>query len=207
MPTHPWLAKGWLRAWVAGANPVIPVSPGVLSHPLVARIYPDDINRRMLRVWSEHEAWLAFIEHQPQTLTHLDAFRRNLFTRHAQFGDMQTILIDWAFMGNAAVGEEIAPLVAASLNFLEIDASQARALDKIVFESYLAGLGEAGWRGDPRLVRFTYAACSVLRYAIGVIGVSSMIADESQHALLEQSFGHPLEGVGGSLGKNHSVSV
>jgi hypothetical protein len=193
LPTQPWLARGWLRAWVAGALPVIPVSAGVLAHPLVSRIFPPDIYQRMLQVWSEHEAWLAMIEHQPQTLSHLDAFRRNLFRRRDQGGEMQIFLIDWAFLGSAALGEEIAPLVAASLNFLEIDPDQTQALDKIVFESYVEGLVEAGWQGDPQIVRFTYAASSVLRYSIGVVGITSMIADENQHVWLEQAFGHSLE--------------
>ncbi len=193
MPTQPWLAKGWLREWTSGAIPVIPISASIRAHPLVARLLPNDIYQRMLQVWLEHEDWLGIIEHQPQTLSHLDAFRRNLFTRRHQGGEMQIFLIDWAFLGSAAPGEEIAPLVAASLNFLEIDADQNEALDKIVFEGYLEGLGETGWQGDPQMVRFTYAAASVLRYSIGVVGITSMIANENQHALLEQAFGHPLE--------------
>jgi hypothetical protein len=193
LPTQPWLAKGWLRAWTAGGAALIPIPADILAHPLVSRILPDDIYQRVLQVWSEHEAWLTTIEHLPQTLSHLDAFRRNLFTRHEQGGEMQTFLIDWAFLGSAAPGEEIAPLVAASLNFLEIDPDQTKALDKIVFENYLEGLGKAGWQGDPQVVRFTYAAASVMRYSIGVIGITSMIADENQRAWQEQAFGHPLE--------------
>jgi hypothetical protein len=194
LPTEPWLARGWLRAWVAaGANSVIPVSAGVLAHPLVARFFSNDINQRMLKVWSEHEAWLANLEQQPQTLTHLDAFRRNLFTRRDQGGELQFCLIDWSSLGSAAMGEEIAPLVAASLFFLEVDPDQTEALDKVVFENYLEGLGKAGWQGDARVVRFTYAAASVLRYGIGVVGMFSMIADENQQAWFEQAFGHPLE--------------
>ncbi|MGE5139948.1 MAG: hypothetical protein ACM3JD_10820 [Rudaea sp.] len=193
LSTRLWPAKGRLRAWVAGAEPVIPVSSGVLAHPLVARLYPDDIYKRMLQVWSEHEAWIDLIENQPQTLAHLDAFRRNLFTRRDRRGDLQTVLIDWSLVGSAALGEEIAPLVAASLNFLEVSPGQSQALDTIVFDSYCAGLEQAGWQGDRRLVRFVYAASAVLRYSIGVIGITSMIADEQQHAILEQAFGHPLE--------------
>lgn len=193
LPIQPWLARGRLRAWVADAIPVIPISAEVLAHPLVSRLYPDDIYERMLQVWSEHEAWIAIIENQPQTLSHLDAFRRNLFARHDQRGDIQTVLIDWSLVGSAALGEEIAPLVAASLNFLEVSSGQAHTLDKIVFDSYLEGLKKAGWQGDQRVVRFTYAASSVLRYSIGVIGITSMIADEQQQTILEQAFGHPLE--------------
>ena len=89
--------------------------------------------------------------------------------------------------------QEIAPLVAASLNFLDFDSAQAKALDQIVFEGYLEGLRESGWRGNPRVVRSTYAAASILRFCIGVSGVAFMVADKTQHGLLEQIFGHPLE--------------
>ena len=193
LPTEPWLARGRLRGWVAKAIAMIPLSAELRAHPLVSRLYPDDIYQRMLQVWSEHEAWITLIEDQPQTLAHLDAFRRNLFARRDRGGNMQTVLIDWSLMGSAAMGEEIAPLVAASLNFMDVSSDQAQALDKIVFDSYLEGLQKAGWQGDARMVRFTYAASSVLRYSIGVIGITSMIADEQQHAFLEQAFGHPLE--------------
>ena len=195
LPTQPWLTKGWLRAWVANAIPLIPISAEVLAHPLCSRLYPHDIYQRLLQVWHEHDAWLSFIEHQPQTLAHMDAFRRNLLTRRDSIGDMQIVLIDWAFLGSAALGEEIAPLVAASLFFLEFDPDQADTLDKIVFESYLEGLGKTGWQGDPRAVRFTYTASAVLRYSIGVLGITSMLADENRHAGIEQAIGHPLDEV------------
>jgi hypothetical protein len=190
--SQPWLAPGRLRAWVAGAIPAIPVPADVLAHPLVSRVYPEDIYKRMLRVWSERETWLAFVENQPQTLAHLDAFRRNLFVRQDRHEQIQTVLIDWSFVGSAAVGEEVGPLVQASLNFLEIDSNQAQALDEIVFASYLEGLRETGWQGDPRAVRFAYIASAVLRYSVGVIGIASMIADEKQQTVIERIFGHPL---------------
>ena len=84
----------------------------------------------------------------------------------------------------------------ASLNFLEFDVVQAGALDQVVFEGYLEGLRMAGWRGDPRTVRSTNIAASILRYIIGVSGVAFMIADEAQNGILEQAFGHMLnEGI------------
>lgn len=189
--TQPWLTKGLLRAWVGESAPEFP--PNILAHPLVSQVWPNDIYKWMLLVWSEHKTWIDNIEHQPQTLAHLDAFRRNLFSRWDKQNTLQTVMIDWAFVGSAAAGEEIAPLVAASLNFLEFDSTQAKNLDQVVFEGYLQGLRESGWRGDPRAVRSTYAAAAILRFSIGVSGVAFMIADESQHSLLEKIFGHPIE--------------
>ena len=188
---QPWLTKGILRDWVGDTAPEFP--PNILAHPFVSRVWPNDIYEWMLHVWSKHETWIDNIERQPQTFAHLDAFRRNLFSRRDKQNNLQTVMIDWAFAGSAAAGEEIAPLVAASLNFLEFDSAQTKSLDQVVFEGYLEGLREAGWRGDPRAVRSTYAAASILRLSIGVSGVAFMVADESKRGLLEQIFGHPLE--------------
>jgi hypothetical protein len=189
--SRPWMMKHQLRAWVGDEAPVLP--PEVLAHPWVARFCPGDIYLWMQGVWADHDTWLGILEHQPQTLSHLDVFRRNAFARRSTQGDLETVLIDWAFVGSATPGEEIAPLVAGSVNFLEFDPNQTRELDQVVFDGYLEGLRSAGWRGDPRIVRFAYAAGSVLKFSVGVYGVAFMLADESQQPVLEQIFGHPAD--------------
>jgi hypothetical protein len=189
--TYPWMIKNQLRAWLGNESPTIP--PDILAHPLASRIYPPDVYEWMQGVWLEHDRWLAILERQPKTLSHLDVFRRNAFARRDAQSGLQTVLIDWAFVGSAAPGEEIAPLVAGSLNFLECDSAQAYQLDQIVFDAYLEGLRFAGWRGDLRAVRFAYAVASILKFSVGVSGVAFMVADENQQPILEQMFGHPLE--------------
>jgi hypothetical protein len=189
--SHPWMIKNQLRVWLGKEAPILP--PEVLAHPRVTHFMPNDVYEWMQGVWSEHTTWLDILEHQPQTLSHLDVFRRNAFARYDSQGDLQTVLIDWAFVGSATPGEEIAPLVAGSLNFLEFDSAQTHQLDQTVFDGYLEGLRSAGWCGDPRLVRFAYAVGSVLKFSVGVYGVAFMVADENQQPILEQMFGHPLE--------------
>lgn len=189
--SYPWMIKNQLRVWLGDEAPILP--PDVLAHPLVNQLYPPDIYEWMQGVWSEHTNWLNILDRQPKTLSHLDVFRRNAFARRDPQGDLQTVLIDWAFVGGAIPGEEIAPLVAGSLNFLEFDSTKAHELDQIVFNMYIEGLRSAGWEGDPRIVRFAYEVGSILKFSIGVSGVAFMVADESQHPLLEQIFGHPPE--------------
>ncbi len=189
--SHPWMTKSQLRSWVGTDAPILPLK--VLTHPLVARFFPNDIYEWMQGIWLEHNTWLDFIERQPQTLSHLDVFRRNSFAHLNPQGDLQTVLIDWAFVGSATPGEELAPLVAGSINFMEIDSAQTYELDQIVFEGYLEGLRSAGWHGDPRIVRFAYDIESVLKFSVGVYGVAFMVADQSQQPILQQMFGHPLE--------------
>jgi hypothetical protein len=75
----------------------------------------------------------------------------------------------------------------------EVDLAQARALEDIVFEGYLEGLRDAGWRGNPRQVRLGYTAGS-LRFRMGELdrGID-MILDESQHLAAEQVYGRSME--------------
>src|SRR5262249_17052982 len=51
----------------------------------------------------------AILAGWPQVLSHLDAVPANVIV-----GGGRTYLIDWAFVGRAALGEELAPLAAGS---------------------------------------------------------------------------------------------
>ncbi len=52
---------------------------------------------------------------------------RNAFVRVAD-GVEQTVAIDWAFCGWAALGADLAPLIGAFLNFFEADCDDAAEL-------------------------------------------------------------------------------
>ena len=153
IPNQPWVSQGWLRGWVARWDHTRDLFRRSLDHPLARRIYPGDTPERFFRLWEEHEFLFDALNRLPQTFCHLDAFRRNLFAVQSAEGNEQTSAIDWAFAGEGAVGEEIAPLVTASLVFLDVDVTHARELDNIVFNGYLNGLRDAGWRGDERQLR------------------------------------------------------
>ena len=115
-----------------------------------------------VQAWDEHEFILKKLEALPQVFCHQDAFRRNLFARAGK-----TIAIDWSYLGIAPLGTELVALVAASLGFREIPAEKVLELDRQCFEGYLQGLREAGWQGDPKLVRKGYALGLMMRYPIG----------------------------------------
>jgi hypothetical protein len=193
LPSWPWLSSDWLRGYIALSAPAIPLIRNSLDHPLVRRGYPGDASARLFRLWEERNLFLNALDRLPQTLCHLDLFRRNLFARKTTDGDDQTVVIDWAFAGRGAIGEELVPLVLASVAFNEIDLAQAQALEDVVFEGYLEGLRDAGWRGNPRQVRLGYTAGS-LRFRFAELNrAMEMILDESQHPFLEQVFGRSME--------------
>ena len=79
------------------------------------------------------------------------------------------MLIDWAYAGVGALGEELVPLVQATYLWHEVERGKFAELEKAVLSGYVEGLREAGWQGDPMLVRLGYAAASALRYSIGTI--------------------------------------
>jgi len=204
VPSHPWLRGGRLR-WQLGraefASGIAQLRDS-LRHPLVQRVYPRRVAGGVFRLWDERERFLEALEGLPQTFCHFDAFRRNLFARRGAGGGYQTVAIDWTYAGTGAVGEEIAPLVAASLSFREVDWDQAPKLDTVVFEGFLEGLRDADWDGDPRLVRLVYAMASVLRYGVGhTDGVVSMLMDESQLAQWAQVMGCSMQEMVDHLGQ------
>jgi hypothetical protein len=193
LPSWPWLSSDWLRNYIALSAPAIPRIRDLLDHPLVRRGWPGGASDRLFRLWDERGRFLDALGRLPQTLCHLDLFRRNLFARKTADGDDQTVVIDWAYVGKSAIGEELVPLALASIAFNEVDVDQAQALDEVVFEGYLEGLRDAGWRGDPRQARLGYTAAS-LRFRFAELNKAiDMMLDESQHPFLERVFGCSME--------------
>lgn len=177
LPGYPWLASGWLRSWLA-----LPAS-GMMArieqsraweHPAVRQAFPPSVAERVRRLWGGREALLAALDRLPQVLCHRDAFRPNLFIRSGRDGADGIVAIDWAFVGLGPVGEDIAPLITMQPAGGQ-EGFTPWQLDEPVFEGYLQGLDEAGWRGDPLLVRFGYVASAALRYVLPT--VTELIVD------------------------------
>jgi hypothetical protein len=195
LPDHPWLTRQHLRQYVENAALAVERLLNSMEHPLIRRALPGISAGFIQEIWEERYNVLEMVEHLPQTLCHLDAFRRNLFSRRTADGGDQVVAVDWSYLGIAAVGEEIAPLVNGSVAFGAVSPAEELELERIVLEGYLEGLHDAGWRGNPDLVRFGYAATLYWRYAIGgFIGEAiPWMLDEGQHAAIEEAMGHSME--------------
>ncbi len=162
LPTWPWFSDHWLRNVVAIITPAMAKLPEVQADPQVAKYFPGDVINRYLHFWTERERLLDALDRLPRTICHMDAFSRNIFSRRGVEGD-QTVAIDWAFVGHGAIGEELEPLICRSLDFDDVETTQAQELDGVVFASYLDGLCDTGWQGDPRQVRLGYTVAVTLR--------------------------------------------
>ena len=193
LPSWPWLSSGWLRHNTENCAPALTPLRNSLDHPLVRRWFPGEARDGLFRLWAERGVYLDALDRLPQTICHLDVFRRNLFARRTADGDYESVAIDWAFAGRGAVGEELVSLVLASFIFYEVGLDKAQALEEIVFEGYLEGLRDAGWRGDSRQVRLGYAAAASLRYKFNDIGRwLAVMLDENLHAMFSHTLGRPI---------------
>jgi hypothetical protein len=71
-----------------------------------------------------------------------------------------------------------------NLGFNEVDWILAAEFTTLMFQSYLDGLGEAGWHGDHRLVRLGFTAAAAMKYSLPY-GLQYLCTEEGL-ALLEQ---------------------
>jgi hypothetical protein len=124
------------------------------------------LSRRWLRAYlalrgplsKEQERTLARVEAAPRTLCHLDFYPGNLL------GPDGSVVIDWAYCGIGALGEDAGNLVPDAMFDGFVPVSQARELEEAVWAGYLAGLRRSSWRGEEQEVRWVFLAATVLKY-------------------------------------------
>jgi thiamine kinase-like enzyme len=97
------------------------------------------------------------MEDLPRTVCHLDVWPNNVI-RDAG-GDI--VFLDWAFVGDGALGEDIGNLVLDSVYDLLLHHDLLDELDARLTSAYLQGLREPGWNGNARLVRLGIRASAV----------------------------------------------
>ena len=120
-------------------------------------------------------------------------------------GHYETVAIDWAHIGRAAIGVDAAVLVQVSLIFLEIEAADAQELVSVVFNGYLDGLRDVGWQGESELIWLGFATASVLKY----LEMSSAIvsfSDPGQQEWVEQVVGRPIDDFAHQLAAMHRLT-
>jgi hypothetical protein len=119
VPDYPWLGRGFVRQWVRMAR-LFGVTetagdPAFWGHPVARLVFPTPIAGRGIDLMEDADRLLANLERQPQALSHLDSHDVNLFSRRGDRGQQQTVVIDWSFVGMAAVGEDLGMQVSGNL--------------------------------------------------------------------------------------------
>ncbi len=156
---YPWLSRRWLRQYVASK----PVSePVAWDHPRVSAVWTAELRAGLRRLWQRRAELLTLAEALPQTTCHLDVWPMNLIARGGPGDEM--VLLDWAFAGAGAVGEDIGNLIADSVADGLIDPGLLPEIDHAVTTAYLAGLRAGGWRGGDTQVRHAIAVTGAAKY-------------------------------------------
>lgn len=155
LPEYPWLSHGWLRRYVSRLVPaVIP-----WDHPDAVRVWPDELRDGLRHITERRDDYIRATETAPRTLCHLDVWPMNLIASQSR-----TVLLDWSFVGNGALGEDPANLIVDSVADGHIATELLPEITEAVVEGYLQGLKDGGWRGEPANVRATIAAAGVAKY-------------------------------------------
>jgi hypothetical protein len=163
------------------------------QHAILRRAWPDGLLEEYHYIWQERARFFQALEGLPKTLKHDDFGNRNLFLR-TRNGRHETVAIDWSCAGVGAVGEDLVPLVLSSVLWFGVSPSQYAELEQLAFEGYLQGLRDAGWHGDPQVVRLGYLALATLRFGTILMVPSELAAlNEVEKAKAENLYGHPVE--------------
>ena len=185
-PAAPWLASNWHAAIVPALSDTFSRLDELLDHPLASATLPRPAKAEIEEIWRDRAIFIKALRQLPQTFCHYDAFRRNVLFREAD-----AVLLDWALAGVGAIGEDLVSLVAVSLYYEGYTAAYAAELDALVFASYIAGLRQAGWRGDEQLARIGYTCGMTLRGLAGVKQDINALTEDKAEAKLRQLHQQP----------------
>jgi hypothetical protein len=154
---EPWLSTGYLREYSASkpTDDALLADDEAWAQPLVAH-HLGPLRPGLVMLRSRRNDLVDLAARCPTTLCHLDLWPANVVRRPS--GDFA--LLDWAFSGAGALGEDIANLVPDSVFDLFLPAASIEALARGAEEAYVAGVRSGGWTGDERWVRLGMRAAS-----------------------------------------------
>jgi hypothetical protein len=160
VPGTPWLSRRWLAQYLAeGPGRMVAIEAADWDHPNLAA-WPVRLRRRLKRLWDDRDRLVAAAEATERTLCHLDVWPANLVD------DVGTsVLLDWAFTGDGAIGEDVANLIVDSFTDGLMDVAKLPELAESATDGYIAGLRDGGWSGSPDTVRTAIAVCGAAKYS------------------------------------------
>jgi hypothetical protein len=164
-PHPPWWSRGWLWQY-ALSRPPGPEGygdAGAWEHPVVVEGFGGrrhQLRERFGRLLAEAPAWRSVMASLPTTLAHLDCWAKNVVVPSS--GD--PVLVDWAFCGLGAVGEDPGNLVPDGFLDHFFDPGRYAEVDAAVWGAYAEGLAAARWPWPLDMARL--AMClAVLKFA------------------------------------------
>ncbi|WP_203589753.1 hypothetical protein [Streptomyces sp. SID13031] len=178
---RPWTSVGFLRDYSTTRE--VPWEllddDAAWRQPLVADNWPAGLRDGWQRLVAHRDELLTIVEQSPRAGCHLDLWVCNAIRRP----DGEIALLDWAFCGDGALGEDLGNYIPDAVFDLFWPAERLPELAETCVSSYLEGLREGGWRGDPDVVRRAVMA-SAVKYAWllpGLLGQASRSSHKAYH--------------------------
>lgn len=162
-PTPAWASRGFLRDYSTsrpGDLDLLQDDAGAdeaWAQPLIRATWPTDLRAGWRELLDHREDLLGIVEGLPRTLCHLDAWVSNAIRRPT--GDV--VLLDWAFAGDGAVGEDLGNYLPDAVFDLFWPAERLAELEAACWPAYLGGLRAGGWGGTEREARLGVVASCV----------------------------------------------
>lgn len=154
-----WLSRGFIADYAASK----PADHGLYdddhawAHPLVTRNWDPAVRAGCARLWHQRHRFHAILAALPRRICHLDLWPNNIVVRSSG----SPALLDWSFVGDGALGEDIGNLIPDAVLDLLVPAAAIDDLERAVFSDYVEGLREGGWDGPSELIRLAMTASAV----------------------------------------------
>jgi len=181
---EPWFTRGHYRSWYAQANP-----EQDFQFPLNQKYIIGELKNRYDRLWIEREKFYNVLETLPQTFSHFDSQRRNLFIRKGKDERDELVLVDWAVCGLGPLGAELFSLIGMSAALMEWPSSEVAQLDQAAFQSYLQGLSETGWSGNTDMIRLAYTSWITVWFGVVFPNITALWCTPDFRSYALQQFG------------------
>ncbi|MEU6347848.1 aminoglycoside phosphotransferase [Streptomyces sp. NPDC047072] len=155
---EPWLSRRFLRDYTGGQSTGQELldEDAAWRQPLVRDHFPAGLRQDMVRLRHDREWFLDVMESLPRAFCHLDQWPANV-----RADGRDTVLLDWAFAGDGALGEDLGNYLPDSVFDLFVPAARLPAYAAAAYEAYVDGLRKSGWQGDEQLVRLAVCASAV----------------------------------------------
>ncbi|NNE72389.1 MAG: aminoglycoside phosphotransferase, partial [Acidimicrobiales bacterium] len=161
-PRPPWLSRRFLRTYSASKPAALRnyEDDARWDHPLIAACWPASIRDDFRAMLDNLETLLAQSESLPRVVAHLDVWPNNIVMKTSG----EPAFLDWAFVGDGSVGEDIGNLIPDAVLDLLVPSDRLPELEASVFDAYLEGLVSAGWSGDAETVRLGMHTAAIKYY-------------------------------------------
>jgi hypothetical protein len=157
LPDWDWLCQSGVKLKYRNAylTSVFNGLSEIQDHPFVHLVAPMGIDR-VTQLWRQGETLFNQVAKGPQGICHLDCHQKNLFLIKEADLASSLVAIDWACVGIDSLGVDVGLLLASSLKWLELLPEEAQKLVEPIFDAYLSGLRDSGWRGNEDKVKLAY---------------------------------------------------